>query len=287
VSGYGVGPPELAVIGWPLEKSYSPDMHNAALAAAGIDWRYAAIPVAPGELATWLAAARNAMRGVNVTIPHKQAAVAFCTEVDALTAAAGAVNTLIFEADGRCRGHNTDGPGLLDALSVRTGMAPVGKHCAVLGAGGAARGCVAQLAMAGAASIAIHNRTESRAQAMCASLRAMFPAVNWATGGYDQLESSLPSADLIVSTVPAAARATVIPMLERSLPGAVLVDLAYGSGPTGLSRAAEARGLRVVPGLEMLLWQGVRAFKLFTGIAAPADSMRDALTKTVGEWWLC
>ena len=163
------GQTQLAgVIGWPVEHSLSPAMHNAALDALGLNWRYVAMPVQPGEV---VAAVRGlaalGFRGCNVTVPHKLEVIAALDNVAPEAEALGAVKTLVFWRDdgGRLRitGHNTDVGGFIGDLRAN-GFEPEGRRIVVVGAGGAARGVVAGLLGAGAARIVVLNRAVERAR---------------------------------------------------------------------------------------------------------------------------
>jgi len=169
----------LGVCGWPVAHSRSPQMHNAALAAAGLeDWRYLRLPLPPGLFEETVRALPAAgFRGVNVTIPHKQAALALADRASDAARAIGAANTLTFEA-GAIHADNTDAPGLLAALP----FAPAGRSALVLGAGGAGRAAAWALREAGA-EVAVWNRTPERATALAAELgvRAVTAATAAAT----------------------------------------------------------------------------------------------------------
>ncbi|MGN6871773.1 MAG: shikimate dehydrogenase family protein, partial [Solirubrobacteraceae bacterium] len=158
----------LGVVGWPVAHSRSPAIQNAALKAVGlIDWRYQLLPVPPELFAETIPALANAgFRGVNVTIPHKEAALAAATHPTQSAAEIGAANTLIFEPDGRIVADNTDAPGLIAALPVN----PADRTALVLGAGGSARAVVWALLDAGAAEVRVWNRTSERAKTLTAEL---------------------------------------------------------------------------------------------------------------------
>ena len=297
-------PVELGVIGWPLDVTFSPVMQEAALWEVGLDWRYRRIPVAPDDLGAFVRSARGTMRGVNVTIPHKHAACALCSSIDELASACGAVNTLVFRdtagaqpgsgavpPGGRAiAGFNTDGPGLVRALSERAGFSPAGKTVLVLGAGGSATACAAQMARCGANELMVVNRTRANAEALCVSLGRVFPQTRLTAVGLPEASGSpgetAEPADLIISCVPGAADASFRSLVEHARPGGVFMNLAYSSSPAEMDGIARRVGLRVVPGLEMLLWQGVISFEIFTGVAAPVHVMRKALVEEAGEWWL-
>ncbi|MDE3134093.1 MAG: shikimate dehydrogenase, partial [Acidobacteriota bacterium] len=163
----------LGVLGWPVAHSRSPALQNAALQAVGLgdSWRYQLLPVPPELLAETVRALPAAgFRGANVTIPHKQAALALATDASARARAIGAANTLLFEQDGRLWADNTDAPALIEALSQHTQVA--GASALVLGAGGSARAAAWALSDAGAREVLIWNRTPARASQLASELGA-------------------------------------------------------------------------------------------------------------------
>jgi shikimate dehydrogenase len=256
------------VVGWPVAHSRSPAIQNAALEAVGLtDWRYQRLPVPPPLLAETVAALPGAgFRGVNVTIPHKEAALALATDPTLRAAAIGAANTLIFEPDGRIRADNTDAPGLIDALP----LAPAGRVALVLGAGGSARAVVWALRDAGAREIRIWNRTPERARALAREL------------GGEAVDEAAP-ADLLVHCTASGLDPTQdafkpLPIAADDVTSyECVVDLVYRDTETPLVQAARARRVRVVGGRELLVRQGALSFELFTGRRAPIDVMRRAV----------
>jgi shikimate dehydrogenase len=255
--------PRLGVLGWPVAHSRSPAIHAAAFAALGMEgWRYQLLPVPPELFAETVRALRGAgFAGANVTVPHKEAALALADEATPGARAIGAANTLTFREDGTITADNTDAPGLLAALP-----APVaGRRALVLGAGGSARAAVHALLEAGASDVAVLNRTPERAGALVAAL-----------GG--RVAASPEPADLLVNcTSVGLDDAYALPLDEGALDaiGAV-VDLVYRPGGTALARAAAARGLPFADGLEVLVQQGARSFAIWTGREPPLDVMRAA-----------
>jgi shikimate dehydrogenase len=261
----------LGVCGWPVGHSRSPRMHNAALAAAGLhDWRYQHLPLPPDLFAETVRALPAAgFRGVNVTIPHKEAALAIADAASGAARAIGAANTLTFEPDGTIHADNTDAPGLLAALP----RSPAGRSALVMGAGGAARAAVWALREAGAAEVRVWNRTPERAAALAAELAAMAAC---APG----------PADILV-------QCTTVGLLDDSDPfdvlglraddwgaGSLVVDMVYRRGGTVLARTARANGAEVVDGLEILVAQGAASFERWTGRTALRQAMRDAVRDT-------
>jgi shikimate dehydrogenase len=262
----------LGVLGWPVAHSRSPAMHNAALAALGLDdWRYQLLPV-PQELfaESTSALGEAGFRGANVTIPHKHAALALADDASATARSIGAANTLTFAADGTITAENTDAPGLIAAL----GFDPRGLRAQVLGAGGSARASVWALLDAGAAEVLVWNRTPARARALAEELGA-------------SATERPQKADLLVNCT------AVGLALERSasddhalnqlaLTGdqigeySHVVDLVYRSGTTPLLAAAAARGVPAIDGLEVLVAQGALSLELWTGRRPPRALMREA-----------
>jgi len=240
----------VALLGHPVDHSLSPRMQNAAFAARALDWAYVACDVEPDALPAAVAGLRAlGFAGANVTIPHKGAAAGLCDELDDLARRSGAVNTLVFDRDRGVVGANTDGPAVASAAEAS------GAHVLVLGRGGAARSAGVALEDAGAASVRLASRADP----------------DWPPNAGDA--TVLVNATPLRDEVPVAPRA-----------GDQVVDLAYrpDGRPTALVEAARGAGCRVVvDGLEILVRQGAASFELWTGIAAPADVMRAAVTRIV------
>jgi shikimate dehydrogenase len=257
----------LGVLGWPVAHSRSPAMHNAALVALGMrDWRYQLLPVPPELFAqTTRALGQSGFVGANVTIPHKQAALALADEASAAARAIGAANTLTFAREGAIAAQNTDAPGLIAAL----GEPLAGKRALVLGAGGSARAAVWALGEAGAGEVLVWNRTRERAAQLARELggaavdraQAAEVLVNCTSVGLSPQAEELAQLGLTAALV--GEYATV-------------VDLVYGGGETQLLRAARERGARTVDGLEVLVAQGALSLELWTGRRAPLEVMRAA-----------
>jgi shikimate dehydrogenase len=277
----------LGVLGWPVAHSRSPALHNAALAALGMDaWRYQLLPVPPPLFAaTVRELGASGFVGANVTIPHKQSAFALADRVSDAAAAIGAVNTLTFTPDGAIAAENTDAPGLIAALPC----APRGLRALVLGAGGSARAAAWALRREGAAEVLVWNRTAERAQALARELgaRAVLapePAdllVNCTSVGLDGEEPSAAEASPGARPVQRSATgAAVLNQLGLTFDQvgdyAYVVDMAYSAGQTALLSAARAHRACTVDGLDVLVAQGALSFELWTGRAAPLEVMRRA-----------
>ena len=265
----------VPLLGHPVAHSLSPAFQDAAFAQAGIAARYALWDTAPEDLPAAVARLRGAeYLGANVTVPHKEAVVALLDEVAPLAGRVGAVNTIV-KRGALLRGENTDVGGFLAPLRERGAELPRWR-AVVLGAGGAARAVALALLDAGIAALTIANRTPARAEALAADLdegRATSLALD-----DPRLGDHLASANLLVDATARgwhAAESTLPPAQLALLPGDALVyDLTYQ--PTGLLRAAAARGLATLDGLPMLVEQGALAWQLWTGREPPRAVMWQA-----------
>jgi shikimate dehydrogenase len=262
----------LGVLGWPVAHSRSPAMHNAALAAAGLrHWRYQLLPTAPELLAELVPALPEAgFGGANVTIPHKGAALALATAPTDRARAIGAANTLTFEPGGEIVADNTDAPALVAALP----WSIAGRSALVLGAGGSARAAVWALLDAGAREVRLWNRSAARGRQLCDELGAVSLSAEPAA---DALR-----ADVLVNCTSVGLDGS--DPFDRLPLGAddlaqygCVVDLVYTATGTALVAAAQARGVPVVDGLELLVRQGALSFERFTGQPAPVEAMTAAV----------
>jgi shikimate dehydrogenase len=261
------------VLGFPVAHSRSPDMHNAAFRALGLEWRYVKLPVPPALFAeTVRALPASGFRGANVTIPHKHAALELADERTPSAEAIGAANTLTFGEEGVIEAHNTDAPGFLAAV----GEDVRGLRALVLGAGGAGRAVAWALREAGAAEVSVWNRTPQRAATLADDLGVtcvLRPAscdllVNATSVG---LEPRLDEAETLKAL-----------QLDELDPPQIVVDLVYGDEPSPLLGWAARGGSRTVGGLEVLVRQGALSFERWTGMEAPVDAMRSAAASRLG-----
>jgi shikimate dehydrogenase len=256
----------LGVCGWPVAHSRSPRMQNAALAQLGLtDWHYQALPLPP-HLFTETVKALPALgfRGVNVTIPHKEQALALADVATETATAIGAANTLTFEDDGTIHADNTDAPGFLAALN----RSAYDRTALVLGAGGTARAVLYALKQAGAKQIHLWNRSPARGQALAEEFGATLGSAR---------------ADIVVNTTSVGLRDPeetfkALPLRADELgAGCTVVDLVYRHGGTLLLNTARANGAEVVDGLEILVAQGAASLERWTGRTAPDKAMREAV----------
>lgn len=271
-------------MGHPLGHSLSPIMHNAAFRSLGMDWIYVPFPVKPENLKAAVEGLRAlGVEGVNVTIPHKEAVLEYIDDIHGTAALIGAVNTLKFD-DGTVRGYNTDASGCLRALEEVTSVE--GSSVLILGAGGAARACAFQLAERGASDITILNRTPEKARLLAEDMadKLGFEA---SYGGYELIQGSVKSADILIDTTPVGMHPHTDdrPLVEAELmhEGLVVHDLVYNPQRTVLLREAERASAIPVSGIRMLLYQGVEAFRIWTGRDPPLDVMEDALKRVLNR----
>jgi shikimate dehydrogenase len=260
----------VGVIGHPVVHSLSPILHNAAFAALGVDWVSVAFPVADGDAAAALAGMRAlGIRGLSVTMPHKQAAASLVDRRTPVADVLGAVNCVLREA-GTLVGDNTDGEGFVASVRRGAGFDPSGRRCLVAGAGGAARAIVLALAEAGAAEVVVVNRTPTSALAAAALAGA---------GGRVGVAADAAQADLVVDATPAGmattAAAEAPPVVDPAFlhPGQLAVDVVYHPAVTPWLAAAAARGATTLGGLGMLVHQAAAQVARWTGLEAPVEAM--------------
>jgi shikimate dehydrogenase len=253
------------VVGYPVDQSLSPPMHNYWIAKHGIDSEYVALSVPPEDFVETISALPDqGFVGVNVTVPHKLAAYELCSACDADARAAGAVNLLIFE-NGKMTGRNTDAMGFSAALeeALGPGAAQAGP-VVILGAGGAARAVIVGLMKSGAEEIRIVNRTRDRAVLLANSIeRAKVDVFDWG-----DWQNAFRDAGLLVNTTSAGMKGKEpLDILLDELPRAAgVADIVYNPIETALLREAKMRGQRTMDGLGMLMHQAVPSFAAWFGI---------------------
>ena len=269
------------VLGHPVGHSRSPEMQNAAFAEAGLDAVYLALPVPPDRLGEAVAGAHAlGFQGLNVTVPHKQAAAALCVTVDRIAEDVGAVNTLRRAAQG-WEGFNTDAPAcltLLEAAGVGTGA-----RALLVGAGGAARAAAWALVRAGAAlRIAARRQDSAREVSRALAPRTAAGVAIPQVVAWDDLAAEAQAADVVVNgtSVGLAGQPAALPGVALR-EGQVAVDFVYGD--TAFARAARAAGARLVTGEQLLVRQGALAFILWTGRSAPEAAMTAAVARAPGK----
>ena len=273
----------FCLLGDPVSHSRSPAMMNPALAAAGIDGVYLALRVHTSDL-------ENAVRtlkavgfgGGNVTAPHKEHVAEYVDRLSPGAELSGSVNTLAWDGD-ILVGHNTDGTGLVRAIEEGCGVPVAKSRILLLGAGGAARGVIPALFHAGASEIDVANRTESRAGVLAdrfGGLGRITPLPLEDTAVFDaDGEWDIKRYGIIINATSARAEAGRICGLDLSgmRSGSLFFDMNYYHGDDQTSRMLKNSGIRHAKGLEMLLFQGVDAFELWTDAHAPVSIMRRSI----------
>jgi shikimate dehydrogenase len=258
------------VVGSPVRHSLSPLIQNAWIQAAGVDGVYVALSPTPERFAALLDGLRGgALRGLNVTLPFKEDALAAADHASARARRAGAANLLLFEPDGTIRADNTDGEGLLAALAEQAlGLNVAERPVVVLGAGGAARGAVAALLDAGAPEVRIVNRTLERAHALADELGDRITVHEWGN-----LREALTTASAVINatSLGLAGREPLAVSFDGLQTGSVVMDMVYRPLRTAFLARAASEGFITVDGLAMLIGQAAPSFEAFFGQPPPAS----------------
>lgn len=274
----------MALIGSPVGHSGSPAMYNYSFQRLGLDYAYVALDIKENEVKDAIAAMRLFnMKGGNVTMPDKTEAAKY---MDALSPAAqiiGAINTIVNE-DGRLTGHITDGEGFVNNLKDH-GIDIKGKKITVAGGGGAATAIQVQCALDGVSEITIFNKKDAffaRTEATAEKIRAAVPGI--VVNVYDiddiaKMTEEIRNSDIFVNATIVGMKPlddqSVVKDLSAFRPGLVVCDAVYNPQETKLLREAKEAGCTCVGGKGMLLWQGVSAFRLFTGRDMPVEEVKE------------
>lgn len=262
------------VLGWPVEHSLSPRLHNFWLDRYGIDGAYVPLPVRPTETAKALRSLRTlGFMGCNLTLPHKTAALEVVDVVDARAQDIGAINTVVIDKSRAMHGFNTDWIGFLRGLEDAVESWRGGTDTAVvMGAGGAARAVIYALTEAGVKEIRIVNRTRKNAEELAKWAKGRAQTV--AVAGFDETERAFDGADMLVNATSLGMAGQ--PLLDISLDGlserAIVCDIVYAPLQTPLLERAAARGNIIVDGLGMLMHQAAAGFEGWFGHEAEADA---------------
>ncbi len=273
------------VIGWPVKHTLSPYMHNAAFKRAGIDAEYLAFEVHPDNLKAFIGRIFKArIKGLNVTVPHKERCMAFLDSIDPLARSIGAVNTIVIKGSKLC-GYNTDSYGFAVAIKKDLGFEIKGKSVFVLGSGGASRAVSFSLAANGARQIILTDLFLDKVMTLAENLRKFYPACTVDIIEQKRIyrKEDLEGVDLLVNATPVGLKKSDPLLFDKGIfrKGLAVYDLVYNPVKTRLVEAAKKSGLRASGGLAMLLYQGARSFELWTGKKAPIGVMRRALKKAL------
>jgi len=274
------------VMGWPARQSLSPRLHGFWLKEHGIDGAFVPLPTRPEDFSTALHGLRlSGFKGVNVTVPHKEAAFALADWLDPVARAAGAVNLLVFRDDGT-DGFNTDVFGLAASLTETLGNAALkAKPVVLLGAGGAARAAVLALDSLGAGEIRILNRHPGRGEALAAALTPMAKA-KLSGASLEDWSRAACDAALVVNATSAGMKGT--PPLDVGIDAlpkdAAVCDIVYNPLETDLLKRSRSAGLRTIDGLGMLMHQAVPSFAAFFGVTPKVTpALRAELEKALAD----
>jgi shikimate dehydrogenase len=271
------------VIGWPIVHSVSPTLHGYWLQEENVNGALVPLAVARENFARVIRALQlSGFRGVNVTLPHKEAAFALADHSDEAAKAAGAANLLIFHAEGRIEARNTDMVGLRESIRERLGDLK-GRTVVLLGAGGAARGAVLALNELGAARVHILNRHPDKAATLVKALKPMV-AMTLDAGDLKDWPKMAGEADLLVNTTSAGMKGHPLLMLDLAglRTSAAVLDIVYNPLETALLKDAQARGHAAIDGLGMLMHQGVPSFEAFFGVRPKVtDGLRKQLERSL------
>lgn len=272
----------FGIFGYPVEHTFSPGMHNAGFKKLGMDACYVPFAVHPDRLGDAVKAILPlGLRGVNITVPHKERVIAFLDELSEEARLIGAVNTVEVR-ENRLIGHNTDGRGFIRSLKELARFNPEGKRFLIIGAGGAGRAVGFSLALSGAGSIFYHDTNAQKVDVLVKEIRNKTGVAVDSVDG-EALEACATGAACLINATPLGLkRSDVLPIPKEYMNEKHLVcDLVYNPSETRLLKAAKARGARGLTGLGMLLYQGVIAFEIWTGKKAPIRVMKSALVKQI------
>ncbi len=271
----------VALIGHPVEHSFSPPMHNAAFQKLDMDWAYVAFDVNPNNLKSAVEGAKALnIKGFNVTIPHKIDVMEFLDEIDEVADLIGAVNTIDFKS---MKGYNTDGIGAVKAIEEVTPIK--NRNVVVAGAGGASRAISFYIAKYGAESLTILNRNVEKAQNLAGDVMDSGLIGEVKSDSISKIGDYVDEADILVDTTPIGMHPHVndaaIVEAGQMHEDLVVFDAVYNPNETVLIKEALKAGAKPVYGIKMLLYQGAESFEIWTGKKAPVDEMEMALRQTL------
>ena len=268
----------VGILGWPLDHTLSPTIHNAAFRSLGLDWVYLSWPVPPEDLGAAAGGLRSlGAEGANVTMPHKESVIDHLDDVSGDARRIGAVNT-IQRMGAALVGHNTDVDGFRSFLVADAGVDAAGKDAVVLGSGGAARAVVCALDDLGATNIVIAARREERGEAIVSlAQRQHAEVVSW-----ERVDEVASTADVVVNATPVGMSGEKLLENTRWRPGQVVCDLVYAPPTTPLMEAARASGAEAWGGLGMLIHQAALSFRIWTGKDPSLAAMSAAAVRAIG-----
>ncbi len=272
------------IFGHPVEHTFSPGMHNAAFKKLHINACYVPFAVHPDRLKDAAKAILPlGLCGLNITVPHKQNIIAHLDELSEEARLIGAVNT-IQVVDGNLVGHNTDGRGFIRSLRENSGYDPKGNTFFLIGSGGAARAVGFSLALAGARTVLLYDVDQRKAGVLARDIRKR-TGIDVRTVSAGDVESAAEVSGCLINATPLGLKKTdPLPLKKDLIQRHHLVcDLVYNPSETKFLKAAKDRGAKRLPGLGMLLYQGVIAFEIWTEVKAPVLIMKNSLSRQIAE----
>lgn len=269
----------VGIIGNPVEHSLSPLMHNAAFKHLNLDYVYVPFLVTDDELDRAVSGAKSLnIKGLNVTIPHKTGIIKYLDSVDESAELIGAVNTIKFDGN-FAKGYNTDGIGAVKAIEEVSSVK--NKKVIILGAGGAARAVAFQILIEGARSLVIANRTPKNALNLKNDLVKKLNAEVKTVGLTRELEKEISNSDILINTTPIGMYPNIDqePLVKSEMMHKDLIvkDLVYNPLKTGLLAECEKAGANPISGVNMLIYQGMESFRIWTGVNPPFEVFKRAL----------
>lgn len=270
----------VGLFGYPVEHTLSPYMHNAAFEALGLDYRYLPFRVSPENLKAAINALKALnIKGVNITIPHKETIIPYLNELDREAELIVAVNTVLHE-EGRLIGYNTDGRGFIRSLKEEASIIPKGKRVMILGAGGAARAIAFSIAIEGVEKIFISDVIEKKAKELSS---AVINKTSTEAIYIKDLKERIGEVDILINATPLGMKKEdPMPISPELLSQRLFVyDIVYNPPETPLIREAKTKGAKALSGIGMLVYQGALSFKIWTGQEPPIDVMRKAIESKI------
>jgi shikimate dehydrogenase len=271
----------IGIIGHPLRHTLSPLIHNLALECLGLDFCYVPFDVEPGSLAKAVAGLRAlGLKGVNVTIPHKESIIPLLDEVSDEARVLGAVNTIHISGQSAC-GHNTDARGFLSSWDEEAVVALQDARALVLGAGGSARAIYHALASREIRGLCLCSRSKERSAALHAHFSSLFPGLERDIVTFSDeagIRKAIERSHVVINCTPLGMAPHIdgspLPFPEALRKDAIICDLIYNPAETRLLRECRAQGIRCFNGLGMLLHQAALSFRLWTGRDFPMALVR-------------
>ena len=256
------------VLGFPIDHSLSPRLHNYWLARLRVDGLYIPISVRPENLESMLKTLLNiGFSGINVTIPYKETMFSLCDETDELAKCLKAVNTLCFSSN-RVWGTSTDGTAFIENFKQKTGLSTIPERVILVGSGGSSASIIASLLEEPLSMLTLFNRSRVRAELLLERFSPLSHSVELHIGDIADLPYALSDSDLLISTIPAEAWNWDISALRRE---SFVADISYSPLMTPLLRAARSQGNEIVTGIGMLIRQAVPGFRMWHGVSPPVD----------------